>query len=147
MASRHICWLLSLTALVATAGCVKAPERLPPPAHEPAVKFEGAPPPSNRRVLGGHDFLIVPGVHQPWIQRSSYVIAGRVKREIRMMVEDLDVRLQNDLLLVDGNQYGRLAPSSSVVIEHGIVKVNGKQVEGRPWKDMDLVLLQEALTQ
>lgn len=144
MAPRHICCMLSLLATAALPGCVKAPERLPPPAHEPAVRFDGTPPASNRRILGGHNFLIMPGDHQPWIQRTSYFLAGRLQREITMTAGETSVRILNDRLLVNGDSYGRLAPSSSVVIDHGVVKVNGVQVEGQPWeKEVELAYLAE----
>jgi hypothetical protein len=41
--------------------------------------------------------------------------------------KDADVLIRGEELVVNGQSYGRLNPTDSVLVDHGVVKINGRE--------------------
>ena len=76
-------------------------------------------------TVGGHDVVVTDcyrtSVAPPQLTEDSGRAAWRFTP-----CRDAGVLIRDEELLVNGQSYGRLKPADSVLVDHGVVKINGR---------------------
>ena len=81
--------------------------------------------------MGSHHVVVKPGA----TFTSSSSSKGRNVTDHRYTCGDVTVTIRNEELTVNDRTYGLLKPNDSILVDHGTVYVQSKQVAGEPLSD------------
>lgn len=88
----------------------------------------------NETDMGSHHVVVKP--HSTFTSRSSS--SGGVAEVYQYTSGDVSVEIRNEELVVNNVRYGELMSGVAVLIDHGVVTVDGQKREGTPMSEQEI---------